>query len=75
MKLYATITNSKGKKEGKGDDKWLEIELTYKNNLIGRIILDYQGGDDWELSYSQGNHQTYLIDSCITPGQKQKGDN
>ena len=26
MKLYATLTNSKGKKEGIGDNEWIEIE-------------------------------------------------
>lgn len=75
MKLYATITNDTGKKEGKGGDKWLEIELTCRNNTVGRIILDYLGGDDWELSYERPGEPSYIIDSCITPkGKQQKGE-
>ncbi|MCC6691371.1 MAG: hypothetical protein IT235_07540 [Bacteroidia bacterium] len=42
MKLYATLTNSKGKKEGIGDNEWIEIELSFGNLLIGRVIMRYE---------------------------------
>ncbi len=67
MKLYATVSSERGKTAKLGDDKWLEIELTCGNSRVGTIILDYQGGKDWELSYQRGGEPSYLIDSCITP--------
>ncbi|MEK9207104.1 MAG: hypothetical protein AAB922_01380 [Patescibacteria group bacterium] len=39
MKLYATITNEKGKKEGIGSDGSLFVELCYKNKIIGKLGL------------------------------------
>lgn len=46
MKLYATITNERAtgnkekiKKEGLGSNEHLEIELTYGNSLLGRVIM------------------------------------
>lgn len=54
MKLYATITTSRdSQKQGIGDDKWLEIELSLGNKRIGRIIFDYQGGKSFSLSYEK----------------------
>lgn len=70
MKLYAIIENEKGKKEGKGGDKWLEIDLTYGNNPVGRIILDDYGGGDWVVSYQRPNGQSWTIDSCLSKGDK-----
>ena len=72
MKLYATIENDRGKVKNIGGDKWLEIELKCGNNRVGFVILDHRGGNDWELSYQRGNEESYRIDSCITPGEKQK---
>lgn len=53
MKLYANLTNSKGKKEGIGDNTRILIELTYGNKILGKIglyvIRDYPSGE--ELGY------------------------
>ena len=39
MKLYATIKNEKGKKEGFGGDYCITAELSYKNKIVGKIGL------------------------------------
>ena len=63
MKLYCNISNDKGKMEGIGGDKWIEMELSIGNIRIGRVILDFQGGKDWDLSYEKWLEPSYLIDS------------
>jgi hypothetical protein len=76
MKLYATIENEDGKKDVVGGgNKWVEVDLTVGNSLIGRIILDEQGGDDWILTYQRGPSckQSWTIDSNITPKPKAQG--
>lgn len=72
-KLYASIENDKGKKEGKGGDKWLEIDLTHGNNPVGRIILDDHGGNDWRLTYQRPGGQSWTVDHCLTPKGMSKG--
>lgn len=39
MKLYANIRNSKGKREGVGDDTAIIIELSHGNKIIGTVGL------------------------------------
>lgn len=39
MKLYATIENTRGKKEGVGDDEDLDIEVRAGNKLIIRLLV------------------------------------
>lgn len=44
MKLYATLTNSKGKKEGIGDNEIIAIDITVGNYFLAR--LDVHQDDD-----------------------------
>ena len=52
MKLYATITDSRGKKDGKGDNEYLEIMLSEKND--NRFLISYNGDKIQILNYCTG---------------------
>ena len=52
MKLYATITDSRGKKDGKGDNEYLEIMLIEKND--NRFLISYNGDKIQILNYCTG---------------------
>ena len=41
MKLYATITNEKGKTEGVGGSEYLDIDIKVGNKFVGRFTLRY----------------------------------
>lgn len=52
MKLYATIENEKGRREGVGSDNELIIELRHKNTRVRRFkfkLEDDTGGHNWEI--------------------------
>jgi hypothetical protein len=65
MKLYATITDSKGKKDGRGDNDYLEIMLTEGNE--NRFLVSFDGKKILVINYSNGE-KTYLEQAI-----KQKG--
>ena len=73
MKLYAKISSDRStKEEGKGGDKWIEIDLYIGADRIGRIVLDYQGSKDYGLSYEKNDgSSSRLIDA--TEVKKEKG--
>ena len=59
MKLYANITNSKGKREGIGDDETIKIELTHRNKITAILrfieqkedqtpVLEILKGNQWD---------------------------
>jgi hypothetical protein len=64
MKLYAELMSEKNSKMiGKGGDKYIEIRLAIGQDHIGTVILDSQGGKDWDLSYERNGESSYLIDN------------
>lgn len=74
MKLYAKLSSEKNAKEvGKGGDKYLEVALYVGADKIGTVILDHQGGKDWDLSYERKGEPSYLIDSHETKAQTING--
>lgn len=79
MKLYAKLSSERnGKEVGKGGDKYLEIALYVGPEKIGTVILDEQGGKDWNLSYEKYGQESYLIDkneqSCDECGRARGHD-
>ena len=48
MKLYATITNSKGKTEGMGDDEKLTVDFSCKNKKLYTVNIYYENVGDIE---------------------------
>lgn len=80
MKLYATIRSERGGKEAtKGGDERLEVDFTHARNIVGRIILEDEGGNNWRLTYERPGGQSWTIDHLLNPtakslsGEKQKG--
>ena len=39
MKLYATLRNERGGKKSTADDTRIEVELVYKNKIVGLVGL------------------------------------
>ena len=81
MKLYANITNSKGKREGIGDNERIKIELSHKNQHIGTIELRTYAANGWVLEgWSIGNNEGLCMlfnshnpDGTLKTRQTQKG--
>lgn len=66
MKLYATVTNSRGKKEGQGDNEYLEVLLSEKNE--NRFLIAFNGKRIKILNYSIGEWTE------LEQAKKQKGE-
>ncbi len=52
MKLYATITNEKGKQRSIGGDEKITIDLKHKNMRVKHLqfrIEQNTGGMNWEI--------------------------
>lgn len=84
MKLYATVTDSHGKKDGRGDNEYLEVLFNERNNnkfLVAfdgnkLMVLDYSTGERTTLEYAKGERQkgeySYLT-SCRNCKQRLEG--
>jgi hypothetical protein len=68
MKLYATVTDTRGKKDGRGDNEYLEVLLNERNN--NRFLIAFDGSAIFVLNYSTG--QRTRID--YMKGEKEKGE-
>jgi len=56
MPLFVYITDENGYNTGHADgDKHLEIELHVAHERVGRVILDYQGGRSYTVSYEKND--------------------
>ena len=51
MKLYATIQNSKGKREGLGDNEYLDIDIRVGNESLQRLTVRHE--DFFEVGSSE----------------------
>ncbi len=58
MKIYAKITDSRGKTEGKGDDSYLEVLLNKGN--ANRFLIAFDGDGISLLDYGTG--RWYIIE-------------
>lgn len=65
MKLYATITNSTGKRDGMGDNDYLEILLNERNG--SRFLIAYDGDKILVLNY--GNGERITIEYAVSQTQ------
>lgn len=66
MKLYATITDSRGKREGKGDNEYLEVLLNERNE--NRFLVAFNGNTLLVLNYGTGERFTQ---GYAVPGKRQ----
>lgn len=66
MKLYATVTDSKGRKDGRGDNDYLEVSLSERNE--NRFLIAFDGKQILILNYSTGEKTT------LKQAIKQKGE-
>ena len=56
MPLFVYITDENGYNTGHAEgDKHLEIELHVDHERVGRVILDYQGGRSYAVSYEKND--------------------
>lgn len=51
MKLYATLKNERGGKKSTSDDTRIQVELTYKNKVVGTVGLYSVWDGKEELGY------------------------
>ena len=51
MKLYSTITSRKGKRLGIGDNQEIITELSFKNKLIGRVVMKDDEVNPFEIYF------------------------
>lgn len=71
MKLYATITNEKGKKEGIGSNEYLDIDIRAGNKLIAMFTLKEDENGDITLFDEDDEPVTQ---SYTIKGKSQKGE-
>lgn len=64
MKLYATVTTTRGKRKGVGDDNRILVELSHGNTILGTIGL-YDIKDDTV----EGYRIVWRSDDTPTTGQ------
>ncbi|MEK7578205.1 MAG: hypothetical protein AAB456_00585 [Patescibacteria group bacterium] len=69
MKLYATITDSHGKREGRGDNDYLEIMLNERNE--NRFLIAFNGDKIMVLCYGNGERITLSYAEGKTKGISQ----
>lgn len=75
MKLYATIENEKGKREGVGGNEYLEIDIRVGNypltTLTVRYSEDLEGeGSGWGLYDLNDNLHFWILDEGKRKAQK-----
>lgn len=74
MKLYASLKNNKGKKDGFGGDGAIQIDLSFKNQIVGRLGLYAVTG--WQGTQLLGYRVVWQSDDTPTQGSiiKEKCD-
>ena len=79
MKLYATIENEKGKKEGMGGENGLIVDLSIGNKRVATVrIYKGNGSEPDMLVYSPIKGETvrqFFGDNPENTAKKQKGEN
>lgn len=76
MKLYATIENEKGKREGIGGNEYLEIDIRVGNSPLCSLTLRWgesdEGVEGWTL-YDDDDQPIFWLAGIDKKGNKQKG--
>lgn len=80
MKLYATIKNERGGKKSTGDDIRIQVELSYKNKIVGTVGLYsvWEGKEDIGYRVTWYDERGYRGDKNIIKEEikgKQQKDN
>ena len=63
MKLYATIENERGKREGIGGNEWLDIDIRVGNQYLARFTVK---------EYEDGKYHLFDENDVIVPQGKGK---
>ena len=74
MKLYAKVTDSRGKTDGRGDNTYLEVLLNERSEnkflvaFDGKqvVVLNYGTGERTVIEYAQGIKQKGEVKNCGT---------
>lgn len=65
MKLFATLKNERGTKKTTSDDTRIEVELVYKNRIIGTVGLYAIHSDKgYRVTYSTTNGRGFNAHTC-----------
>src|SRR3990167_8898280 len=73
MKLYATVENEKGKREGIGGNEYLDIDIRVGNQLLAALTVRIGESERWEIS-SEVDGIEYIVPSYEKDLQGNKHD-
>ena len=79
MKLYCSIENEKGKREGIGGNEYLDIDIRVGNTSLASLTLRHSDeipdghGSGWAL-FDNGDEPIYWVLDDKKKGEMQKGE-